>query len=775
MMGNWSFGDYYKKETITWAWELLTGIWGMDKSRLYATVYTKDDESYNIWSSCTDIDKSHIMRFGDKDNFWEMGDTGPCGYNSEIHYDLFPQKKEKAVPNADDGRVVEIWNLVFIQYNRTKDGRLKELDQKFVDTGAGFERIVAILQNTNSNYLTDLFEPVLKTIQDICGKPYNEDEGGMPFRVVADHARALAFSLCDDVIPSNEGRGYVMRRILRRAYRYGRNLGIKEPFLYRMVETVIQNFGGFYPEMESRKKFILEMVKSEEELFEKTLDTGLKHIKAAIDSCKKKKNRNIPGKEAFVLYDTYGFPLDLTRIIAEENDMSVDKVGFDEAMARQKKRSQEGAKFKAKDVIDLTKWSTVSQGRDSDFIGYEWLECNVQIRQYLLEKGVIFLTLDKTPFFAESGGQVADQGVLKSEECSIELSGVFKEGEHVIHKGALKGELPENGKLAAFVSKESRSLTCKNHTATHLLQAALRRTIGDHVKQSGSMVKPDSFRFDFNHFKGLTSEQILAVEEQVNSWIQQNLGVNAAKMGFDESQKTGALAFFGEKYGDEVRVVEVDNISRELCGGTHVQATGEIGYFVITSESSVASGVRRIEALTGTAAWEYIQKERRELHELCDLIEANNKPAVLRVREILDEKKNTETELKKLKSKALGDLAAEVMSGTVNINDIDVSLGKAGDLGKYEFTMLAEKIQDRNRGLAVLFGNMEGKGSIIVLAGKEALEKGVNAGNIVKELAVLMGGRGGGKPERAQAGGPAIKEPAKLNGDIKRKLEELLG
>ncbi|MFH1762119.1 MAG: alanine--tRNA ligase [bacterium] len=774
MMGSWSFGDYYKKEAIVWAWELLTNVWGMDKSRLYATVFKDDKEAEEIWKNETDIEHSHISRFDKKDNFWEMGETGPCGPCSEIHYNLNAEdKKSRPMPNSGDGRVIEIWNLVFIQYNRKADGSLEDLASKFVDTGAGFERITAVLQGKKSNYLTDLFSPIIKRIEEISGIAYNDNEESMPFRVIADHARALAFAISDNVIPSNEGRGYVMRRILRRAYRYGRKMDIHQPFIYKVIESVIDNYCEFYPELGSRRDFIINMVKSEEEQFEKTLDTGLERIRKAINELRGKNKNTISGRDVFVLYDTYGFPADLTRLIAQENGVGVNEDEFLEEMNMQKQRSRQGAKFKDKSLIDTSKWNVLTRGGNSEFIGYEKLSSTVKVREYNQEKERISCTLDKTPFYAESGGQVSDKGTIKGPGCEIAVDSVVKQGDAIIHKGTLQGKLPADGALSGYVDAGMRLDTSKNHTATHLVHSAMRKILGGHVKQAGSAVRPDSFRFDFNHFKALSQEELFAVEEQVNSWIMQNKRVKTEEMSFDEAGNRGALAFFGEKYGNRVRVVGIEDTSAELCGGTHVNATGELGAFVILSESSIASGVRRIEAITGEAALMHLAKERRALQSVKNMVEANNKPVLQRLEEILQEKKETESQLKRYKQEYFSKYAKELLSESEKIGGTDVSVKNIENLDKRDLTLLAEKVQDGCTGAAVLFGNQEDKGFMVICAGKQGLENKFHAGKLINKLAGVLGGKGGGKPERAQAGFPFIKDPAGIRGIIIKELKEI--
>ncbi|HFE51882.1 MAG TPA: alanine--tRNA ligase, partial [Bacteroidetes bacterium] len=599
MLGNWSFGDYYKREAIQWAWELLTEEWGLPKDALWATVFEEDDEAAELWPEVTDLPAERVLRFGHKDNFWEMGATGPCGPCTEIHIDRGPEFCDKkddpnhvCQVNGGCARFIELWNLVFIQYNRDENGELHELPAKHVDTGAGLERLVAVLQGKASNYDTDLFQPIIRRIEEITGKSY---EGGftepdVAFRVLADHIRALSFAIADGALPSNEGRGYVLRRILRRAARFGRILDVHEPFIFRLVQPVADVMGDFYPEVRERQDLIERVIKTEEESFGRTLDRGLEIFEQKAAALLAAGEKVFPGDVAFLLHDTYGFPLDLTQLMARERGLTVDEEGFNRLMNEQRERSQKASTFEA-----AAAEVAAEIGADippTRFVGYTKDETEAKVLAVLGDKVI----LDETPFYAESGGQVGDTGVLIADGREYRVVDTQKSGDRYLHfvEGATEEELAGLvGKtVLARIDVEKRRATERNHTATHLLHKALRTILGEHAQQSGSLVHPQYLRFDFNHFEKVKPEELEAIERMVNEAIVANYPVNWEIVPFDEAKRRGAVALFGEKYGDQVRIVEVDDYSRELCGGTHVRATGEIGYFHIVSESAVAAGVR---------------------------------------------------------------------------------------------------------------------------------------------------------------------------------------
>ncbi len=585
MLGNWSFGDYYKKEAVAWAWELLTEVWKLPKDKLYATVYTDDDEAEEYWRKETDINPDHILRFGEKDNFWEMGNTGPCGPCSEIHIDLGPERCDKqeqehtCFVNGDCGRYIELWNLVFIQYNRDEKGKLHPLPKKHVDTGAGFERLVAVLQNKDSNYATDVFTPLLDEISRITEVNYRQSDEKAAFHVIADHVRMLTFSITDGGLPSNEGRGYVMRRILRRAARYGRKLNISEPFIYKIVPKLVEIMGEAYPELKERQEHVMKVIQAEEEHFNRTLDRGLEIFERIKKDLQKKKQNVIPGREVFKLYDTYGFPVDLTRILAEESGLTLDMDGFEKEMEAQRNRARAASRFEMQSS-DSEAWVVLNEGPDSHFVGYDDLAVETHIMRFLVSENDIRLVMRDTPFYAESGGQVGDKGVISGEGFKLPVIDTQKDGDHIIHIcNKIDDFMPQTDKVLAEVVSFKRQNTATNHTATHLLHAALRKVLGDHVQQAGSLVEPERLRFDFTHFEKVSAEQIAEIEKIVNRKIQENIALEIRQEKFDEAKKKGAMALFGEKYGDVVRTVAVPGFSLELCGGTHVKATGDIGAF----------------------------------------------------------------------------------------------------------------------------------------------------------------------------------------------------
>ncbi|MGQ9820071.1 MAG: alanine--tRNA ligase, partial [Candidatus Kapaibacteriales bacterium] len=618
MLGNWSFGDYYKAEAIEWAWELLTKVWGLPKDRLFATVYLDDDESFEYWKRF--LPEGRIFRFDAKDNFWEMGEVGPCGPCSEIHFDRTSDKSGASLINTGNPNVIEIWNLVFIQYNRKEDGSLEPLPAKHVDTGMGLERVTAILQGQNSNYDTDLFRPLISEIEKISGKEYPKDVShpdGISMRVIADHVRTLSFAIADGVFPSNEGRGYVLRRLLRRASRFSRQLGVTEPVIYRLIPTLIKIMGNYFTELIEHQTIIEKIIKSEEESFLKTLDRGIDKFEQIVQKQKQKNSNIISGDDAFQLYDTFGFPLDLTQLIAREISFVVDTAGFEQRMSEQRERSRQSSKIARFEII------TPSLNFTTKFVGYTEFEVNSKI--HFVEDNKIIV--EETPFYVESGGQVSDTGFIEIQGERFEVVDLAKVGDSIIH--FCDKPIPYSaGEIAHLaINKKLRRDTMRNHSVTHLLHEALYRILGSHVKQAGSLVAPDYLRFDFNHFQKLTDSELKEIEALVNEKIFEQLPVTAEFMSLEEAKKTRAKMFFGEKYGNIVRVITMAGFSQELCGGTHVQNTGEIGIFKIRSEQSIAAGVRRIEAITGRGVYNFIsdlnialENERKKRDELVEQI-----------------------------------------------------------------------------------------------------------------------------------------------------------
>ncbi len=761
MLGNWSFADYYKREAIQWAWELLTEVWKLPKEKLFATVHDSDEEAYNIWKEVTDIEHSHIEYHGDKDNFWEMGTTGPCGPCSEIHYDrgedtchLKDIEGHKCAVNGECHRYIEIWNLVFMQFYREEDRSLTPLENQYVDTGAGFERICQILQNKNSNYDTDLFIPIIEKIAEISGVEYHQDERGVSHRVIADHIRALSFALADGGMPSNEGRGYVLRRILRRAARHGRLLDMKKPFLQDLVDVVVDVMGDHFVELKEKKAHIKLIIKSEEERFNTTLDKGLEKFNEII---KNLKDDTISGKDAFTLYDTFGFPLDLTCVMAEEKDLKVDTDGFNTEMEKQKTRAREAGKFKLSQT-DI-EWIEYSEPKATEFLGYDSLEETAKICRYNIDDDDnVKLILDKTPFYAESGGQVGDMGIIENSNCKIKITDVQKDADFFVHIGKLiSGEINENP-VSAKVDAKRRKNIARNHTVTHLLHKALKEVLGDHVQQKGSLVNPDYLRFDFTHFKQVTAEELRLAERIVNEQIRNCLLVQTEIKSLEEARAAGATALFGEKYSDKVRVVSIGDYSMELCGGTHLNYTGEIGLFKITSESSIAAGIRRIEAVTGEKADNFVYLLEDELDEFVEILNTPRKSAKEKIYKLLDENKKLQQELEKFQNQNAGAQINEILSKAKTINDIQVIAASVKIPDSKALRTMADKLKEKmNSGIGILIAEAGGKVSVVTVVSND-LKKKYPAGKIVNEVALIVGGRGGGRPDMAMAGGKDVSK-----------------
>jgi alanyl-tRNA synthetase len=817
MLGNWSFGDYYKKEAITWAWELFTKVWGLPKDRLFATIHTSDNEAEEIWKTETDIPHNRIMRFGDASNFWEMGETGPCGPCSEIHFDIGDEATRDATfndpvegVNGENARYRELWNLVFIQYNREKDGSLSPLPAKHVDTGMGFERIVAVIQGVDSNYDTDLFQPIIKALSEMTGIPYDGGVPGTPFRVIADHIRALVFAVTDGAFPSNEGRGYVLRRLLRRAYRFGREIGFKEPFLYKLVPVVINSMGEAFPEIGQRQAYLEEVIRSEEERFGATLEQGIEKFEAMVETVAGQGKKSLAGADVFALYDTYGFPMDLTRLMAEEKGLGVDESGYDELMKQQRERAREARKGASDDGLTPEGWTELRQSAGTEFVGYDGDCADVNVCRYkrvenaecgmrnaeLTSKSKDFfnsafriphsalndfitylLILNKTPFYAESGGQVGDRGeITTSLGVKIVVEDVFKWNDLVVHKVKSSKVLTDEdmkSSLKASVDNALRSSIQKNHTATHLLQSALREVLGDHVQQSGSRVDDLGLRFDFTHFKGLENDEIVKVEMLVNKWIMENYIIGTAVMDTAAAKAAGAVALFGEKYADEVRVVTIggevntNGVSKELCGGTHVAATGQIGLFHIIGEESVSAGVRRVSAITGETAVRYLINKEKTVSAVALMLKVGQDKVQDRVQSLLDTVKELEHKVKNLSAARAADSVGEIFEEAGQCqSSLKYAVKDMGELDKESFSRIADVISDKIRQdnlpdtVIVIGAKVDGKAMFAAGAGDEAVSKyGVHCGDLVKAAATRTGGGGGGSKTRAQAGG---KDPSKL-------------
>ena len=772
MLGNWSFGDYFKKEAIAWSWELLTEVYGIDKSQLYVTVFEGsaedglafDQEAYDYWKAF--IPEERIIRGSKKDNFWEMGDIGPCGPCTEIHVDI---RADRHLPNVPDGKslvnkshpqVIEIWNNVFMEFNRKKDGSLEKLPAQHVDTGMGFERLCMVLQHKQSNYDTDVFQPLIQYIAGKSKKAYGEVERyDIAMRVIADHIRAISFSIADGQLPTNNGAGYVIRRILRRAIRYGyQNLELKEPFLFDLSSILVEQMHAVFPELHSQKQLISKVIHEEELAFFKTLEKGL--LKTDRIFKDQSVDKVVSGKDAFELYDTYGFPIDLTQLLARENQYDVDMVAFEKCMLEQKDRSRAASSLETGDWIMTDHGSTLSVNNEgNDFVGYTSIaHYPVHIVKYrkvkAKNKEQFQLLLTKTPFYPEGGGQIGDRGLLENSQEKIHITDTKKENGIIIH---FTDKLPAhiNQPFTAQVNAEDRSLTASNHTATHLLHAALRQVLGTHVEQKGSLVNASGLRFDFSHFAKLTQEELTAIEQFVNRGIRQNLAVHISEMPIEEARQLGAMALFGEKYGDTVRVVAIDkSLSIELCGGTHVAATGSIGYFKILSESAVAAGVRRIEAITSMAAEHYINDQLKLVDSIKEALK-QPKDVLKAVMQLTDEnaglRKQQEIAMKEKVQVIKKQLIAEVK----NTNGINRIISKVESVNPAGLKDLGFELKNEVDNLVCVLGSeIDGKPSISVIISEHLVkERALNANTIIRELAIDIDGKGGGQAFYATAGG----------------------
>ena len=770
MLGNWSFGDYFKEEAIEWAWELLVKRWGLEPDRLYATVFggdkedglPVDKEAIDLWKKKTDINPDHILRFGKKDNFWEMGATGPCGPCSEVHIDLRPDADRKEKPgaelvNMDDPRVMEIWNLVFIQFNRDESSDLSELPAQHVDTGMGFERICAVLQGKKSNYDADIFTPLLEAVSDMSGEPYgNDQKTDIAMRVIADHIRAVSFSIADGASPSNEGRGFVVRRILRRAVRYGWDrLGFKKPFMFQLVPVLADQFKDVFPELKGQISYVQNVIKAEENSFLKTLGQGIELFEQMTES-----EESVSGEDAFKLHDTYGFPIDLTQLMAREKGMDVDLDTFDKLMKEQKERARAEGKFATgesrRDVEEI------SESSEFEFIGYDNRTADVRITAVNRDNKRPSLWLDRSPFYAESGGQVADTGTLTRNGDTIRVTDVQKSSRGFEH---FVDELPEDlsGPWAAEIDGDRRSEIQKHHTVTHLMHAALRETLGDHVGQKGSLVEADRLRFDFSHYEAVTQNQLDEIEQKVNEKIQENISAQIEETGIDEAREKGAMMLFGEKYGEVVRVVTFDpDYSMELCGGTHVNATGEIGYFRFLSESSAAAGVRRVEAVAGKKADQLLRDEKKNLQQVSAAI-GSSANIVDEIHKLITQNKELNRELNKLqKQQASGELDAILESG-MEVESVTLYTGRVPGA---DMDLLKEMgyraLQKMDYEAVVVLASRTDEGKVVLMAAitPDLNKKNLQAGKLVSVLGRIVGGGGGGQPDLATAGG---RDPEKID------------
>lgn len=765
MLGNWSFGDYFKKDAIAWAWELLTQVWKLPADRLLVTVYQTDDEAYELWRDMVGVPEERIVRIGDNkgapfasDNFWQMADTGPCGPCTEIFYDHGDHIAggPPGSPDEDGDRFIEIWNLVFMQFDRQPDGTLVPLPAPCVDTGMGLERLAAILQHVHTNYEIDLFQALIRKASELTGTADLENKS---LRVIADHIRACSFLIVDGVLPSNEGRGYVLRRIIRRALRHGWMLGVRQPFFSKLVPTLVEQMGEAYPELPAAVDTVTRALQAEEERFAETLDAGMKIFE---DVAGKASNGVIPGVDAFRLYDTYGFPLDLTQDIARERDLTVDIAGFDAAMEQQRETARAAGKFGGGVTLPAELVATLSPTR---FLGYDRLQADGLTVLALLKDGrpvqsadagdAVIVITNQTPFYAESGGQVGDTGVLTGSGVRLVVEDTQKfAGQFHGHVGTLsEGGLKVGDVLSGQVDGERRGATILNHSATHLLHAALREVLGTHVQQKGSLVAPDRLRFDFSHFQPISAEELAVIERKVNQQVRANNAAEVHNMGMQEALDFGAMALFGEKYGEHVRVLKMGDYSTELCGGTHVNRTGDIGLFKITSEGGVSAGVRRIEAVTGQGALDYVDAEEARLAEAAELLGGSATDVVEKIRALGQRQKQLERELEAVKAKVAAGATADLSGQAVEVAGVKVLAARLEGFDAKALRDAMDRLkQQLGDAVIVLAGAQDGKAALVAGVNGSAMGK-VKAGELLSHIASQIGGKGGGRPDLAQGGG----------------------
>ena len=783
MLGNFSFGDYFKTEAIHWSWEFLTEVVGLDADRLYPSVYEEDDEAFEIWNKEIGIAPERIFRFGKADNFWEHG-AGPCGPCSEIYYDR-GEKYGCGSPDCTVGcecdRYIEVWNNVFTQFENDGHNHYTELVQKNIDTGMGLERLATVVQDVDSIFDVDTIRSLRDKVCEIAHCEYHKDaDKDVSIRLITDHIRSATFMISDGIMPTNEGRGYVLRRLIRRAARHGRLLGVEGKFLSSLSATVIEGSKDGYPELEEKKEFIFKVLTQEEDQFNKTIDTGLKILGEMEETLAAEGKKTLGGADAFKLYDTYGFPLDLTKEILEEKGFDVDEDGFREYMEEQRVKARTARKTTNYMGADATVYDEIDASVTTEFVGYDRLTAESKVTVLTTETEIVeaitagqaaTVFVEETPFYATMGGQEGDKGLITVGDAQFEVEETLKLlGGKVAHVGKLvKGMIKVGDTVTLSVDAEGRTSTGKNHSATHLLQKALKLVLGNHVEQKGSLVTPDRLRFDFAHFQAMTAEEIAKVEELVNKEIQAALPVVTEVMNIEEAKKTGAMALFGEKYAEDVRVVSMGDFSKELCGGTHVSNTSVIGSFKIVSEAGVAAGVRRIEALTGAGVFAYYQEMENRLAEVAKLLKATPANAAEKVEHLLAEVKALQSENESLKSKAAKDALGDVMSQVEEVNGMKVLATKVEGVDMNGLRELGDQLKEKlGEGIVVIASNVDGKVNLMATATDAAIKAGAHAGNLIKEIAKLVGGGGGGRPNMAQAGG---KNPAGIDDAIARAKE----
>jgi alanyl-tRNA synthetase len=780
MLGNFSFGDYFKEKAIDFGWDLLTNGYGLPEDKLWVSIYLDDDEAHELWHKNIGVPEEKILRFGEEDNFWAMGDTGPCGPCSEIHMDRGEEygcDRPDCAVGCECDRFLEIWNLVFMQFNRDPSGKMDPLPKPSIDTGMGLERLVALIQDVPTNYDIDLIRPIMERVEDLAEKQLGQSrEADVAMKVIADHSRAAAFLIGDGILPSNEGRGYVLRRIMRRAIRYGRNIGLTEPFLHKTAEVVFDIMEPEYPDLVDAKAYITNVINNEEIRFSETLDHGLKILNDGLANLKAKDQTKVPGDLIFKLYDTYGFPVDIIQDVVRDENLDMDMEGYDQAMEKQRAKSRTVAAFT--EISEAYK-NLSAQGVIPEFVGYDTKTFEskilllVQDGKEVSEAGSgqsVEVVTEATPFYGEAGGQVGDAGKITAPDIEVVITDTIKDPTGItIHKGDIvSGSIKLGQDVTLTVDETTRSATECSHTATHLLHYALRKVLGDHVKQSGSLVAPGRLRFDFTHFSLTTPEALAEIETIVNRRIRDNIPLETVEMDAEDAFKTGATALFEEKYGDRVRMVSLDDFSKELCGGTHTGATGNIGLFKIIEESSVASGVRRIEALTGEAAFAHIQKTDKLLGDTARLLKERSDGVPRRIDKMLSLQKSMEKEIEQLKVK-IDSKAAETLEDAIqSIDGIKVLVKKVSVDTPAALRNLADRFKDKIKsGIVVLGSVAESKVLLIAVVTKDLLDR-YHAGNIVKEISTVVGGSGGGRPDMAQAGGT---KPEKLDQALEKAYE----
>lgn len=776
MLGNFSFGDYFKREAIQFAWELLTEEFGLPAEKLWVTVFREDDEAAAIWLDEMKIDPERFSRMGEKDNFWAMGDTGPCGPCSEIFYDHGPDVPggPPGSPDEDGDRYIEIWNLVFMQYERSADGKLTPLPKPSVDTGAGLERLAAVLQHVHSNYEIDLFQSLLRDIAAITAV---DDLENTSLRVIADHIRSCAFLVVDGVVPSNEGRGYVLRRIVRRAVRHGYQLGVKDIFFYKIVAGLVKVMGEAYPELVAKQDYVEKVLKDEEKQFARTLENGMAILNKAISELS---GDTLPGATVFKLYDTYGFPVDLTADVAREHNLKLDMEGFEQAMSVQKDQARAASQFAAVEKLDI------DADTSTTFTGYEELTGDATVSAIFSidnerldavpEEGEALIVLDSTPFYGESGGQIGDHGVLENPDCSFKVTDTQKQGNVFIHRGHLQsGKLKLGDRVFARVAEQDRSAITLNHSATHLMHAALRKVLGEHVSQKGSLVAADRLRFDFSHNAPVTDAELEKIEDIVNSEILANSDVTKEVMPIEAARKKGALALFGEKYGDEVRVVTMGgDYSIEFCGGCHVKRTGDIGLFKITSETGISAGVRRIEAVTGRGALELVAREERILRSVAEIVKSSPDDVADKVGQLAASNKALEKELQQLKARLASSAGADLTSQAEKLGDANLLVARVDGFNPKTLRDTVDQLKNKLGSAVVVLAAADGdKVSLVAGVSKELTDR-VKAGDLVNMVAQQVGGKGGGRPDMAMAGGSDINALGSALDSVKPWLQDKL-